>query len=499
MLDLPNPKPVASARLVAQMRGLMQARNLPDAVADRLADAGITMAAAEDLVPALTEIADAAKTLQLDLEDWLALVDETLSKAKENPKAAPVAVARLVMREAEGRREAAQRQADAEAARRDPGRVVMGASWDSPEAMASKIADARASVLAPMMGVRHEATIGRDLGQTTLAHARAWAGQRGARGLTDAALMQAFVTGRAPGLSGSMSFGQHSTSDFATIAGSAVQIVIGRALEQAPVGLALCAHRITSTDWRARKLASTSAASGLTEVAEGGEISFGTIDGNGETVPAPANLAKAFAATEQLLRNASAGGFDLEAAIARELLAAAQETQRSVLAGAITGNANMADGQPVFSAAHANVAASASAITIASLGTARTAMQRFVDSRGAARPVVPAILLVPPEKQTEAEQIVAQITATKATDANPFAGKLEVIADPGLSGSGTYHWFVLPAPAGTDGLALITLEDMPTPKVESRDAWPNFGMTWRVQWPLAAAFVRPSWYRTQGA
>ena len=82
---------------------------------------------------------------------------------------------------------------------------------------------------------------------------------------------------------------------------------------------------------------------------------------------------------------------------------------------------------------------------------------------------------------------------------NPFTGKLEIITDPGLSGTGTYHWFVIPNPSGTDGLALITMDGMDTPEVEARDAWPNFGMEWRVQWPLAAAFMRASWYRTQGA
>lgn len=66
-------------------------------------------------------------------------------------------------------------------------------------------------------------------------------------------------------------------------------------------------------------------------------------------------------------------------------------------------------------------------------------------------------------------------------------------------GTGTYYWFVAPDPGAADGLALVTLDGMATPQVEVRDAWPNFGMTWRVQWPLAAAFVRSSWYRTQGA
>ncbi|GLS88268.1 hypothetical protein GCM10010873_32420 [Cypionkella aquatica] len=56
-----------------------------------------------------------------------------------------------------------------------------------------------------------------------------------------------------------------------------------------------------------------------------------------------------------------------------------------------------------------------------------------------------------------------------------------------------------PDPATTYGLALIATGGMDSPQVDARDSWPDFGMTWRVQWPLAASFNRSSWYRTQGA
>lgn len=491
------------ARTLAQMRLVAAKADLKPALMEAFAEGaaahGLTAIQAEAAIAGVVLMATTPVARNVDDATLIKLTDEFLAKVNSTDTATkgatpadPTALAGEILMAylaAEDAKSPVSRSHSAH---------IVGHSWDSPASMVAKLADARAAAIAPRMGLKHEPTIGRDLGLNSLDHARAWAKGQGLRMDSDAATMEAFTTGRVAGRIGYMS-GSHTTSDFPTIAGSAVQILIGRALEQAPVGLANCAAKITAQDWRDQKLANTSAASSLKKVKESGEVKFQTIDESGEIVPAPDRYAGAFRATDELIRNSSTGGFDLEVAIGRALLAAAQESQRTVLAAAISGNALLADGYAVFSTEHKNIAGAASAITMTSLAAARTAMQRFVDSRNAARPVMPSIILVPPEKQTEAEQVVAAISATKSSDANPFAGALKVIADPGLSGSGTYHWFVLPDPASTDGLALITMDGMETPRVETRDAWPDFGMTWRVQWPLAAAFVRPSWYRTQGA
>lgn len=494
-----------SARHLAQLRMVASKAKLKPGLAEAFADGaasrGLTVAQAEAALPGV--ILMASNTVR-KLEDaaTIKLVDDFLSELTGGPQdpanpADPTALASQILLS----HLAAEDDRTQINTRNSPVNMggAVGHSWDSPAALVDKIADARAAALAPRMGLKHEATIGRDLGPDSLAHARVWAKGNGLRMSSDAETMAAFVTGRAAGRVAYMS-GAHTSSDFPTIAGSTVQILIGRALEQAPVGLATCAQQITAADYRSRKMANTSAASSLQKVGEGGEVKYRTIDDTGETVPAVDRYAGAFTATAELLANASAGGYELETAISRALLAAAQEAQRTVLAAAITANAILSDGNAVFSAAHGNVAGAASAVTVASVAAARVAMNRFVDTRGAMRPVVPQILLVPPEKQLEAEQVLTAIMATKFSDANPFPQtSLRIVVDPGLSGTGTYYWFVAPDPGAADGLALVTLDGMATPQVEVRDAWPNFGMTWRVQWPLAAAFVRSSWYRTQGA
>lgn len=497
MNAIPKKGGDVSARQLAQMRLVASGAKLSPALAEAFCDGalarGMTAVQAEAAVVGVAQLATPAFTHRVDDATLIKLTDEFLTKVTGGVKADPKALASEILMahlSAEDEKIPVSRGSSSD--------YQVGTSWEGPAALASKIADARAAAIAPLMGLKHEPTMGRELGTDPLGHARLWARAKGLRIESDAATMEAFVTGRVGDRMAYMA-GSHTTSDYPVIAGSVAQILIGRALEQAPVGLATCAAKIPAMDWRDRKLANTSAASSLEKVGESGQVKFRTIDESGETVPAPDRYAGAYRATDELIRNTSTGGFSLEVAIVKALLAAAQESQRSVLAAAITGNAAMADGEAVFSSAHANIAGAAGAISVATLGTARTAMQRFVDSRSAARPVTPAIILVPPEKQTEAEQIVASITAAKAADANPFAGALRVVADPGLPGTGTYHWYVLPDPASTDGLALITMDGLDTPRVEMRDAWPDFGMVWRVQWPLAAAFVRPSWYRTQGA
>lgn len=434
-------------------------------------------------------------------EDWLA---ENMAEIVGDPVEAAVNPQAVLQRGLDmvAETQAAQTQADDPPARgftvgNPYGSNVVGMSHDSPAAVRAKIADATAAVVAKNMGLRYEPTIGRSVGTDRRDHARLVCQMAGVRPRNDHDALDFMLTGKTPWLMA----GSHSSGDMpviAGIAGAVAQNVIGRGLEEAPIALAQAAHVIPATDFRDRRLANTTGAGALSVVPEGGEVRHVTVDESGEVVPAPKRLAAAFSATAELMRNASAGGYDLETRLTAGLLSSAQEAQRSALAAAIIGNLNLADGQPVFHASRGNTTGTAAGVTVASVGAGRAALARLVDSQGVKRPVVPSIVLVPPEKQTEAEQLVAQLSATKVGDVNPFAGQLRVLSDPGLPGTGTYHWYLVPDPAATDGLALITLDDMPTPQVEVRDNWPNFGMTWRVQWPLTAAFVRPSWYRTAG-
>lgn len=68
-------------------------------------------------------------------------------------------------------------------------------------------------------------------------------------------------------------------------------------------------------------------------------------------------------------------------------------------------------------------------------------------SRGIADEMIrdsPAFLRVPPELETVSEQVLMEITATEMVNTNPFAGKLQLLAEPRLTSSTAWYlqnWF----------------------------------------------------------
>jgi hypothetical protein len=370
--------------------------------------------------------------------------------------------------------------------------ATVGQSWDAGPGLIRAQADALAALLAPTLGLKHEPTMGRrhmaagGVAETKAMMAHAWARANGERPRTDAEATRFWLSG-----------GSATTSDYPILAANAVEAVVGRSVEQDPIGFRECVHITPATDWRTRNHVNISGSTTFAPLNESGEVRTVIVDERGEALPAPTRHAGFFRATEELIRN-SARSLDLELALARAMIEGANETMRGVVAGRIATPGNLSDGVAVFHTSRGNVAAAAAAPTVTSLSVARVGMERFTDSTGTRRPVQPAIILVAPEQRTAAEQLVADITAAATPDVNPFSGRLRVVSDPGLVGTGAGgHWYVLPDPAGTDGLALIMLDDMMAPVIEAQPSWQSFGWEWRAQWPMAAAWVRPSWFRTQ--
>lgn len=106
--------------------------------------------------------------------------------------------------------------------------------------------------------------------------------------------------------------------------------------------------------------------------------------------------------------------------------------------------------------------------------------------------------MVPPELETTAQQVIAQIQATKVSDANPFSGQLEIIVEPGLTNATA--WYLIADPSQNEGLTWATLDGLTAPRVESKPGWNTLGMEFRVVWALDAAFTETAtWYRNPGA
>jgi HK97 family phage prohead protease len=92
----------------------------------------------------------------------------------------------------------------------------------------------------------------------------------------------------------------------------------------------------------------------------------------------------------------------------------------------------------MFNTTDATKAGTAAAITVDTLKLGRAAIRKRKSKDGADLELNPLILLVGPDKQTEAEQIVAPIQALEAGKVNPFAGMLRVVTTAKITGNAWY-------------------------------------------------------------
>lgn len=355
-------------------------------------------------------------------------------------------------------------------------RSQQGTSWDDPANRARKIGDALAAAIAPRMGLSFEPTLGREFAGRTVYE------------LIGAA-------NRGPAMS------MHTSGDFPLAVASGLTAVVNRGIEQAPPAIARLARVIDAQDYRTGNAISLTGSTKMQPVAEGGEIKSGTLDERGEVKAVPENQALMITISQQALVNDSTATSILADA-GRFMLRGAVERQREILLAPLLANSGlgqtMRDGQPLFHSTHGNVAGTAAAITVASVSTARTAMRRQKDSQGNLFAIEPRFLLVAPEKETEAQQLVADLAAATVATVNPFPGVLEVITEPGLTAANA--WYLVASPDLADGLTVAYLSGQNAPLIESREGWTTLGTEFRMLWPMGAAFHEfASWFRNAGA
>jgi ATP-dependent protease ClpP protease subunit len=355
-------------------------------------------------------------------------------------------------------------------------RSQQGTSWDDPANRARKIGDALAAAIAPRMGLSFEPTLGRE-----------FAG-RSVYELIGAA-------NRGPAMS------MHTSGDFPLAVASGLTAVVNRGITQAPPAIARLARVIDAQDYRTGNAISLTGSTKMQPVAEGGEIKSGTLDERGEVKAVPENQALMITISQQALVNDSTAT-NILADAGRFMLRGAVERQREILLAPLLANSGlgqtMRDGQTLFHSTHGNVAGTAAAITVASVSTARTAMRRQKDSQGNLFAIEPRFLLVAPEKETEAQQLVADLAAATVANVNPFPGVLEVVTEPGLTAANA--WYLVASPDLADGLTVAYLNGQNAPLIESREAWETLGTEFRMLWPMGAAFHEyASWFRNAGA
>ena len=485
---MPNDMTHPPARLLAQMRGLATKKGLPDWAADVMADAGLTMSAAETLAPALKQMAELGKQGELSSTQIKEIAEQLLAdlgegeptKKDADTMAKAFLGPMLEMRvkndlEVSGSLHSGHRPADYRIDRQSV-------------SLSARLGDAMAAQMAQRLGLSYEPTTGREfVGMSRPDMARMVA--REAR---------AAVTGDADAMRFWMS-GAHTSSDYYHATTAGLNAVLGRAIETQPPEILRATHEMSAEDFRSHRLVGLSASGKLRKIAEGADIQSVTVDETGEAAPLLSHYGANYHITREAIIN-SANSLNLESQVARKMIDGAMGTLRDVILEPLLANSGagqtLLDGKTTFHADRGNLATTGAAPNVTSLTAARAAMMLQKDTQGALLSIIPAQLVVPPDLLTVAEQLVAELTATTVDGVNPFSKKLDIVCEAGLPSKA---WYVTADPKRADGLAVSFLDGNRTPAVEMRDPWERLGLEFRVVWAVAAAFVQPkTWYRNPG-
>lgn len=282
----------------------------------------------------------------------------------------------------------------------------------------------------------------------------------------------------------------HTTSDFPLIMGDAVNRELRAAYNAAPSGARQLARQSSARDFRLKRKLTLGDAPKLEKVLEGGEFKHGTID-EGEETYRIATFGKIIGITRQAMINDDLGAFtDLP----RKMGIAARAFENDFIVNMIRLSPVMSDGIPVFDARHGNVTADSGLLmSFANLRAARLAMRRQTAPGGMQIDVTPRFVLVPPELETEAEQMLAEIAASTTADVNPFAN-LTLLVEPRLVDE--EQFYVVADPGSVDGLEYAYLEGAPGPQMETRAGFEVDGVQTKIRLDFGAGWIdHRGWHR----
>lgn len=291
----------------------------------------------------------------------------------------------------------------------------------------------------------------------------------------------------------------HSTSDFPLILGDATQRSVLASYQAATSSLKLAARQVNARDFRMRHRLKLSEGPELEKVSETGEIKAGTLVEAEESYKVE-TYAKRLGISRAILVNDDLGAF---ADISRRMGQGAAVTEAKLLAKLIEANGKLSDGKAIFHADHGNLGSgytpwlTASPGFMSAISAARLAMRRQKTLQGNPMQVSPKFLVVPPEGETYAEQVLAEIAAATVADANPFSGKLNLLVEPYFTN--VKAWYLASDPAAAAGIEWSYLEGEEGPQIDTRAGWEIEGVEIKVRLDFGAGFVdHAAWFKNPG-
>ena len=276
-----------------------------------------------------------------------------------------------------------------------------------------------------------------------------------------------------------------TTGDFPYILANVANKTLRQAYEAAPQTFKPFTRMVTAPDFKTIARTALGDSPTLEKVNEHGEYKYGSVSEARETY-AIASYGKIVALTRQTLINDDLSAFTrLPEMFGR----AAADLESDTVWGIITANAALADSIALFHASHGNLPTGA-AISVAQLGVCRAAMRVQTGLDGRKINVTPRYLLVPAALETIAQQFTSQAYAASASSSiNPFAGALQVLAEPRLDTASTTAWYMAADPAQIDTIEYAYLEGTQGVYLETKDGWEIDGVEFKARLDFGAKAI----------
>ena len=270
------------------------------------------------------------------------------------------------------------------------------------------------------------------------------------------------------------------TDDFPYILGGLARATLADSYRTAPSTWEAWCGVGSLSDFKEQTIVRLSETADLELVPEGGEYRFGHFAESKDSIRLY-TYGKKFALTRQAIINDDLRAFTR---LPQKFGSAAKRTiNKAVYAILVNNTVTMAeDNKVLFHTDHGNIG-TAGAISTTTLSEARKLMRKQQDPQKLdTLNIYPSFILVPPELETLAEQVLlssADIAGANAGVINPFREKFSIICDAQLTNAN--DWFLAASPSLVDTIEVAFLDGANAPVIEQQPGWDVDGMEWKVR------------------
>lgn len=280
--------------------------------------------------------------------------------------------------------------------------------------------------------------------------------------------------------------GLHSTSDFPLILANVANKTLRAAYDTTPRTFTAWARQAVITDFKPVARNQLGGAPDLLRVPQSGEFTYGTI-GESREVYALVTYGRIVGITRQTLINDDLDAFTR---IPSAFGAAAADLESDLVYSIFSTNPNMADGNPLFHASHANLG-TAGAISETTLAEAYRLFGNQRGLEGRQISVLPRYIITPPGvRSVEARKNVTATTPNAVAGVNAFANRLEPIEEARLiPAAGPDPWFLAADPSRIDTIEFAYLEGQQGVYTETRSGFEVDGIEIKARHDFAAKAI----------